>query len=185
MSETSQSILLIGISGVLLFTILGWGVIRLITTSRHNGHTSLYKAHRLKSINSFYRLILILFVVSSWAYLGIPSWRKYFMLLDVLDNHYVNTTGFIILVTAFILIILLQRRLDNQLHLFYSDSSYVASSKTVPQTENYLLGCILLVYIGMFVVVSTVVNLILLLIALVGWYMRYTNRQYKAPTTLE
>lgn len=175
MSDTLMSVLLIGISGVLLFAILGWDFVN---------HSSRNKFYRLKGIHNFYKAILILFVASSCSYLLLPSFRKYFGSMELLNNDYVNATGFVILTLAFILIIKAQKRLDKQLHMYYSNMPQQGNSKIVPDTENHLLGYVLLVYVGMFIVVSTFVTAALLVIALIGWYFRYTNRKYKTPTQI-
>lgn len=181
MSETLMSVLLIGISGILLFAILGWEMVTYLT-----GKTpSSVKYRRLKHIHNFYKLVLLLFIVSSCGYLLLPALRPYFGPLHLLDNDYVNGAGFIILTLAFILIIRAQKRLDREFHLYYADTSSQAKTRLVPNTENHLLGYILLVYAGMFIVVSTIANLLLLAIALIGWYIRYNNRKYKTPTQLQ
>lgn len=185
MSDVVMSVLLIGISGVLLFAIMGWELVRKLAGSDHSKTLPALKGQpRLRSIQNFYKLVLLLFIAIGWLFFLLPSSQKYFGPIYWLDNDYVNATGFIILCIAFILIIRAQRRLDNQLHLYYFDVSQQGNSKTVPSTENHLLGYILLVYAGMFIVVSTLATGTLLIIALVRWYFRLASRKYKTPSQL-
>jgi hypothetical protein len=181
MSDTVMSVLLICISGILLFAILGWGILRSIIGKQKNAHPHI----RLKGIHNFYKLVLLLFIATGCLFLLIPSSRKYIGPIHWLDNDLVNGTGFIILAIAFFLIIRAQRRLDRHIHLYYQGISEQGNSKIVPDTENHLLGYILLVYAGMFIVVSTIATGILLLIALIGWYARFSSRKYKTLTQLQ
>lgn len=183
MSDAFMSVLLIGISGILLFAIMGWEFVRRLTGNAYlHKHPHLKGQPRLRSIQNFYKLVLLLFIAVGCIFFLVPSTQKYFGPIHWLDNDYINATGLVILTIAFILIIRAQKRLDKQVHLYYPDISQQGNSKVVPNTENHLLGYILLVYVGMFIVVSTISTAILLIIALVRWYFRLASRKYRTPS---
>ena len=185
MSDTTMSVLLIGISGILLSAILGWDLVKRITGINSHSRPKNNSLQRLKGIHNFYKIVLVLFIISSCGYLLMPELRVYAGPLQLLDTDYINITGFIVLVIAFILIIKTQLKLDRQFYLYYSDPGQQANSRIVPDTEKQLLGNILLVYAGMFIVVSTIVNVVLLIIALFGWYSHNANRKFKTPTQVD
>jgi hypothetical protein len=185
MSERTMSILLIVFTAIFLFIILGWGMFKSLI-GLNNPHYSLARSKydRLTGIHIYYRVILVLFIIVSSAYFLIPESKAYFLPIEWLNNDYINVLGFVILLFAFIRIIIFQAKLDKSLHLYYFNSSDQANSELVPKTERNLLKSILFVYLGMFVVVSTIATFILLLISIMIYYKRSSNRNYKIKTPM-
>jgi len=186
MSDRLLSILLIGFSALFLFIILWWTAFKKIFhLSDPTYNAARIQYDRLKGINIYYRLILVAFTVISFIYFYYPKSHDWFLAIPWLNNDYVNITGFVILLVAFVLVISNQIKLDKSLHLFYFDPALQNDSRLVPNTEKNLLKSILLVYVGLFTVVSTVATAILIVIAIFIYYLRSSNRQYRIKTPLE
>ena len=186
MSERLLSILLIGFTVLFLFIILGWRSFKAIFRLSDPSYSiARLQYDRLKGINIYYRLILVLFTATSFVYFYYPQSHDWLIPIHLLNNDYVNATGFAILLVAFILVIANQLKLDKNLHLYYFDPALQNDSRLVPETEKNLLKSILLVYVGLFTVLSTVATAILIVIAIFVYYLRSSNRQYRIKTPLE
>jgi hypothetical protein len=183
MTESTTSVLLIVFAAFFLFIILAWGMFKsLVGLNNPQYSLARNKYDRLKGIHIYYRIILILFIIASSAYLLIPKSKDLLLPIEWLNNDYINATGFCILLLAFVSVFIFQAKLDKSLHLYYFNSSDQANSEIVPQTERNLLKSILLVYFGMFVVVSTVATFVLLLFSILIYYKRSSNRKYRIKT---
>jgi hypothetical protein len=185
MNDQVMSILLIGFAAVFLFIILQWRMFKSLFGFNDPQYSlARSKYDRLKGIHISYRLILILFIFISCSYLIIPQSKKWFYPITWLDNNYVNSIGFIILFIAFVLVLYAQLKLDKSLHLYYFNTSGEGNSQLVPKTEKNLLKSILLVYLGMFIVVSTIATAILLLASVIVYYQRSSSRKYRIKSPL-
>jgi hypothetical protein len=185
MNEKLLSILLIGFSVLFLFIILGWSSFKKIFRLDNPDYgKARFQYNRLRGIHVSYRLILIAFAIISLIYFLYPKSQEWFGPIQWLNNDYVNITGLVVLVLAFVLVISNQLKLDKNLHRYYFDPSQQSDSSLVPKTESNLLKSILLVYVGLFVVVSTIATAVLLLIALIVYYLRSSNRKYRIRTPI-
>lgn len=185
MSEKLLSIFLISFAILFLLIILGWATFKMIFSFNNPDHTrASLQYNRLKGVHILYRIILIAFAVVSMLYFIYPKSQDWLGPIHWLNNDYINITGLIVLLIAFILVIYNQFLLDKSLHNYYIDVSKQSVSSLVPKTERNLLKSILLVYVGLFIVVSTVATGILLLVSFVVYYLRSSNRQYRIKTPL-
>lgn len=183
MSERLISILLVGFAVSFLMVILFWRTFRKIFGLGNPAHSaSRLKYDRLKGIHFSYRVILVAFAGISTLYFVFPATQSWFHTINWLNNDWVNLVGCILLMIAFFLVIRTQIRLDQTIHEYYVDSTLPANAEMVPKTEDHLLRSILLVFTGMFVVVSTWATAVLLLMSYVVYYVRSTNRKYKIKT---
>lgn len=186
MSERLQSIFLVGLAGLFLFVITGWGTFKRTFGLNNSKYAAARQQYdRLKRINIGYRVILVAFIILSVIYFYFPLGQKLLIPIQWLNNDYVNITGIVILVFAFVLVLFHQLKLDKNLPHYYLDPEEQNTGRLVPQTEQNLLKSILLVYVGLFTVVSTVATAILLVTAFIIYYFRSANRQYRIPTSLK
>lgn len=185
MSDTLLSVFLIFFAGILLFIILWWRAFKRLLGFENPQYTLARKKYdRLKRIHLAYRILLVMFIACSVIYLLFPKSQKYFYPINWLNNDYINFLGLLILLVAFILIFSIQFKLDKNLHLYYFNPSEKSNAALVPKTESNLLKSILLVYVGMFVVVSTIVTAALLAASLLVYYIRSSTRKYKIKSAM-
>ncbi len=185
MSDRLVSVLLIGFAILFLFVVLAWIPLRRMFGIHHPEYTkTLHKYNRLSGIHISFRIILVAFAIVSFVYFVYPQTQSWFVPIHWLNNDYVNATGFVILFIAFILVVLNQLKLDKSLHDYYFDPLKQSDSSLVPKTESNLLKSILLVFVGLFVVVSTIATGMLLIVALIVYYLRSSNRKYRVRTPL-
>jgi hypothetical protein len=185
MSERLLSVLLIGFATLFLWIILGWATFSSffgITDLQHSLARSKYD--RLKKIHIAYKIILILFVAVDYTAFFFPSLNKYYYPISLLNNDSINIIGLVILLLALLYILYAQRRLDKELHHYYYESEEKNMNLSVPSAENHLLTGILLMFVGMFVIISTIVTALLVVSAFIVFYIRLSNRNYKVKTPL-
>jgi len=185
LSDQLISIFLTGLSALFLMIILFWGIFkRIFGIGNSDYNVSRNRYDRLRGIHMFFRILLIAFILVSFAYYYLPASKQYLYPIKWLNNNYINMIGFIMLILAFVLVLINQVKLDKTLHHFYLESKGQSDATLVPKTEDRLLQSILLVYTGMFIVVSTLATFLLLAAALLFYYLRSSDRRFKVKTPL-
>lgn len=163
-----------------MLTFLGiifiWEIVR---KSKNSSQKIIFNDNRLlkkiSHIDFLYKLFLIFLSIAGISFAYLPEYYNFLLPIEPLDHPLINGIGILMLKISMIWIIIAQVFIDKELFKLKEKITDINTTKLFFYSQRALMSGLLLLFISFFVTISSVVSILICIIAYILYRIYFGN----------